>query len=301
MSWKGYLSVQKKDGTHIETVTTVSPIIDESKTVISYINMQRDVTAEAQLERQLRQTQKIQAIGTLNVGLENIDLDEVAAKKYLELKAGPYTRLSVRDTGHGMDPRVIERIFEPFFTTKKQPEGSGMGLSVVHGIVKNHGGSISVHSEPGKGSSFRILFPRVEQSVKEKPVYAVPPPNGKEKILLVDDELIVGEVGKEMLETLGYHVVFKTDGVQALETFRNDPGRFDLVITDQTMPGLTGYELSKELIGCRSDIPIILCTGFSDVMTSDKAKAAGGKEFVFKPYAIRDIAEVVHKVLKQPA
>ena len=172
-----------------------------------------------------------------------------------------------------------------------------MGLAVVHGIVKSHGGAITVNSEPGKGTTFHIFFPRIESRVASHFEVAGPPPRGDECILFVDDEEPLANIIRRNLERLGYKVVARTSSIEALETFRAQPDKFDLVITDQTMPKMTGVELSKELMHIRPDMPIILCTGFSEAITPEKAKEMGIRAYVMKPIIPRDMAEVIRRVL----
>jgi PAS domain S-box-containing protein len=236
--------------------------------------------------------------GVLEVTLSEFDFDENSPEQFLDLEPGVYIRLAVRDTGHGMAPEVMERIFDPFFTTKKKGEGTGMGLAVVHGIVKSYGGTINVKSKLGEGSIFEVFLPRIMTDVVEPDARtSVQVPTGNECILFVDDEKIVMDLGKGLLEHLGYEVVARTSSIEALEVFRNQPNRFDLVITDMTMPNMTGMELVKELIQIRPDIPVILCTGFSAKLTPEKAAAAGIREFVMKPFGARNLAETVRKAL----
>jgi PAS domain S-box-containing protein len=225
--------------------------------------------------------------GTLDIALSNIEADTRLLSVVHDLQAGPYVRLTVKDTGHGMEPGVMERIFDPFFTTRKG-EGTGLGLSVVHGIVKNNGGAISVESKPGHGTTFQVYFPR--QTVAKEQAEAVTPasvPGGKERILLVDDEEDLVFSVEKMLRRLGYDVVVRTDSEEALREFRSRPDGFDLVITDQTMPLLTGTALAKELLLIRPDIPIILCSGFGPDspgnMAPEELKAIGIREFLLKP------------------
>ncbi len=218
---------------------------------------------------------------------------------------GPYIKLTVTDTGHGMSPKVIERIFDPFFTTKEPGEGTGMGLSFVHGVVKRSGGAIRVVSEPGVGTSFHVFIPRIDHSAeggesKEEKAYASIP-GGTEHILVVDDEEILAGMAKTMLERLGYRVTTRTGSREALEIFRADPGRFDLVLTDHSMPRMTGTELSRELLEIRPDIAIVLCTGFSDLVTPEEAEAMGIGAFVAKPFSRSELARAIRKLLDKNA
>jgi PAS domain S-box-containing protein len=238
--------------------------------------------------------------GVLEVTLAEVDIDSSVLDSNLDLNPGPYLGLTVSDTGHGMERVVTERIFEPYFTTKGMGEGTGMGLSVVHGIVKSYGGDIRVYSEPGKGTTFHVYLPRIATSaIAPETVSAEPAPRGKERILFVDDEVQIVHMMREMLERLGYHVTARTSSVEALEAFRAQPEKFDLVITDQTMPNMTGVELSKELMRIRPNIPIILCTGFSEVISEEEAKAIGIRDYVMKPVVQTQIANRIRQVLNQ--
>ncbi|MGZ6292546.1 MAG: PAS domain S-box protein, partial [Syntrophales bacterium] len=237
--------------------------------------------------------------GILSVSLASVEAATYLVSRYPDLKPGPYVRLTVGDTGHGVDPSILERIFDPYFTTKGPGEGTGMGLAVVQGIVKRHGGMITVQSEIGKGTSFHLLFPRIEQEIAQEAMVAEVLPRGRERILFVDDEKSLVDLGKGMLESLGYSVTIKTNSLEALETFRAQPDAFDLIITDVTMPGMTGIELAKELITIRPDIPIILCTGFSELIDEKHAKEMGIREFVMKPFVIGKHAKAIRKVLEE--
>jgi PAS domain S-box-containing protein len=236
--------------------------------------------------------------GVLQIGLAEATIDEDAASPYIDLKPGPYLRLTVSDTGHGMSPEVLARAFDPFFTTKKQGEGAGMGLSVVHGIVKSHGGAISAASEPGRGTTFTILFPRIIGAGPVTEERADRAPQGTERILFVDDEDIQVRAITKLLEHLGYHVVGKSDPTEALEEFRRHPEAFDLAIMDQTMPRMTGGELAREMLGIRPDLPIVLCTGFSESLDEAKALAIGVRAFLMKPFTVKEIAESIRYVLR---
>jgi PAS domain S-box-containing protein len=235
--------------------------------------------------------------GVLEVSLENIELHACSSMDYCDLSSGKYVRLTVNDTGHGIEPKILKRIFDPYFTTKGVGEGSGMGLSVVHGIVKRHGGGISVSSEPGKGTIFQVLFPCIEDEPEPEVEIAVKIPGGNERILFVDDEKAMVDAIQPMIKRLGYKVTGRTSSIEALEAFRANPDRFDLVITDFTMPNMTGLELAKELLKLRSDIPIILCTGYSEHINEEKAKKNGIRAFVMKPVVLDEIANTVRKVL----
>lgn len=238
--------------------------------------------------------------GVLDIELDDLDLDSEAVSQFIGLDPGSYVRLTVSDTGQGIDPEVINRIFEPYFTTKDPGEGTGMGLSVVHGIVKSHDGDISVESELGKGTTFRILFPTIESEVSPVAEREANLPRGNDRILLVDDEKAAVDAIQPMLENLGYKVTARTSSVECLEAFRNNPGGFDIVITDMTMPNMTGKDLAKELMAIRPDIPIILCTGFSELIDKTKAKEMGISAFVMKPIVMSQMANTIRKVLDDP-
>ncbi len=425
--WNGHIFNQKKDGTVYEDEVTISPIRNTRGSITNYVAVKRDVTNEVKMEKQLRQAQKMEAIGTLaggiahdfnnilaailgytelsqrdlqedsklykhlqqvlqagyrakdlikqilafsrqgqqevkplqisliikevlkllraslpttieirqnirshkslvfadptqihqlimnlctnaahamrhsggilEVSMSEIEITPRDANHYHGLSAGPFIKLSVTDSGHGMAPEISERIFEPYFTTKKPGEGTGMGLSVVHGIVKSHNGDISVYSEIGKGTTFNIFLPRIEEASEEKEEQDSILPHGSENILFVDDEVTLVEIGQEMLEQLGYNVIAKSNSTEALELFEQHPYDFDLIITDQTMPSLTGAELAKKILEIRPEIPIVLCTGFSEVISEEKAKKIGIHEFIMKPIFMKEIAFVIRKLL----
>ncbi len=225
--------------------------------------------------------------GVIEISLDAVFLDERQATGYADLSRGAYLKLSVRDTGAGIAPESIPRIFEPFFTTKEAGRGTGMGLAVVHGIIKSHGGEILVESKPGKGSTFHVLLPRVDAAAvkisgEEKPV-----PTGTERILLVDDEKILVDVWQEQFRSLGYSVVAKQSGRDALKAFQKEPDSFDLVITDMTMPHMTGDVLAKKILDIRPDMPIIMCTGFSENISRERVKELGVKALVMKPMPLK--------------
>ena len=235
--------------------------------------------------------------GLLEVALANVELDYPSASKHLDLAAGSYLRLTVSDTGHGMTAETLERIFDPYFTTKDTGEGTGLGLSVVQGIVKTHGGTITVYSEMGKGTTFHVYLPIILDEERAEKESEEPLPTGSERILFIDDEEVLVETGGQILKQLGYEVVTKISSVQALELFRAAPDRFDLVITDMTMPHMTGDKLARDLMKIRPDIPVILCTGHSRLVSEEKAKDIGIRAFVMKPLVMRNLAETVRKVL----
>jgi PAS domain S-box-containing protein len=235
--------------------------------------------------------------GNLNVSLNKVELDSEYTSRFSELEPGPYTKLAVSDSGHGISPEVIDRIFDPFFTTKDRSEGTGMGLAVVHGIIKSYGGEITVESEPGKGATFNVFIPRVKTADIDEPEIKTELPSGTERVLVIDDEQGMVETLCRMLDRLGYQTSKRTSSVEALELFKAEPDRFDLVITDQTMPNITGMELAKTFMDIRPDMPIILCTGFSEKINEDSAKAMGISAFILKPIVMRDIAHTIRQVL----
>jgi len=211
---------------------------------------------------------------------------------------GQYACLTIADTGKGMDKALIEKIFNPFFTTKEKGKGTGMGLSVVHGIVAGMGGTVQAYSEPGKGTQFYVYFP-IEKSSFVK--YSIQTHEtiqyGTETILLVDDEDAILSMEKQMLGRLGYQVTSRISSIEALEAFRNSPDKFDLVITDLAMPNMPGNKLSAELIKIRPDIPILLCTGFSETMSEEKVVSLGIKGFILKPIVMMDLSQKIRDVL----
>ena len=237
--------------------------------------------------------------GTLEVILEPFDSQIPRDLTNGKLKEGPYIKLSVTDTGAGMDPQVLGRIFEPYYTTKTKETGTGLGLAVVHGIVTAHGGAVNVHSEPGKGSVFDVYFPRINKNLLYAEKKSVPLPRGDERILFVDDEEGLINLVTRMLGFLGYSVVAKTNGKEALDLFRTQPDRFDLVITDLTMPFMTGDKLAQELMKTRPDIPVILCSGYKEKFSKQKAKEIGIRTFLMKPIVLKDMAEIVRQVLDE--
>jgi PAS domain S-box-containing protein len=236
--------------------------------------------------------------GILEVKLCHADLNQSdsAGQSNVILEPGHYLKLSVSDTGCGMDAHTLERIFDPYFTTKEVGKGSGLGLAVVHGIVKRQGGTITVQSEPGKGTIFCIYIPAVKAIIDSTVETGQVLPTGTERILLVDDERSVVEMETAIFQRLGYDVTSATNSLRALEIFRSRPGEFDLIITDYTMPNLTGIDLSKEIRLIQPDIPIILCTGFSEKVT-EKSAMDLGVELAMKPFGMKQIAELVRKVL----
>ena len=428
--WLGHVQERKKDGTLYDVEALVSPVRDEAGNIYNYVSIHRDITREVRLERELRQSQKMESIGTLaggiahdfnniltsiigytemaqtrvqegslvkrnldqvlrsgfrardlvkqiltisrqteqerkpvqicpvvkealkllrsslpttveirqeiavrpgegvvladptqihqvlmnlctnaahamrpqggilSVNLSEVEFDASLVCRYPGLRPGPYVKLIVSDTGCGMDAAVMERIFDPYFTTKGPGEGTGLGLSVVQGIVKSHGGAITVHSTPGEGTVFEVFLPRLEEAVITGVESVEPLPTGSEHILFVDDEETLVDLGRDILKSLGYSVTIRTHSLAALETFRAEPGAYDLLITDLTMPGITGLGLAKEVMATRADVPVILCTGFSDQINAEQARDVGVREVVMKPYDVATLAKTIRRVLQ---
>jgi len=237
--------------------------------------------------------------GQLNIELTPV---EITADEYLicqNVKSGRYIKLTVEDTGCGMDKDTISRIFDPYFTTKKIGEGTGLGLPNVHSIVKDHGGVIKVFSQPGTGTSFHILFPIVQKKSEKKKQASSPLPKGNERILFVDDEKFLVDIGKELLESLGYNVETSTNVYDALELFYGWPDKYDLIITDIDMPKMTGEKLAAKIKKNRPGCPIIACTGFGMVTVHENAKAAGICEILMKPLSLQNLANAVRRVLDE--
>lgn len=425
--WTGRFINKRKDGTVYEEEASISPIRDAGGHITNYVAVKRDVTEEVRLERQLRQAQKLEAVGTLAGGIahdfnnilaavigytelasmdvpeesvakinlkkilksslrardlvtqilsfsrqteqekvpiqvqpivkealkllraslpatieiqQNIDEDagiikadvtqihqvlmnlctnaahameeagdllEVSLTKielgpgdgaiYPDLRPGIFVRLTVRDTGCGMDRATLDRIFEPYFTTKEPDQGTGMGLAVVHGIVMSHGGAIRVKSAPGEGTSFDVLFPRVESEAAHEGEDMEALPKGSERILFVDDEEALTDLGRQILERLGYEVECFTNSPEALERFKEKPDHFDLLVTDTTMPQMTGEVLVQKVRQIRPDIPVILCTGYSERVDEERARELGIDEFAMKPMEADHLAKAVRRVL----
>jgi PAS domain S-box-containing protein len=237
--------------------------------------------------------------GVVEVEIRSEEIGPAQDEELIDLRPGPHVRISVRDSGSGIPPDVIQRIFDPYFTTKEKGVGTGLGLAVVHGIVRKNGGAIRVESQPGKGSAFHIYLRRTEAGAPLGPEPAAPVPGGSERILLVDDEKMLAEVGRQALRKLGYDVVSRTSPVEALELFRAKPDHFDLVITDQTMPGMSGDELARELRKVKPRLPVIVCTGYSHTLDHERASQIGIKAFVMKPLLIKELAEAVRRALSR--
>ncbi|MBU0665565.1 MAG: PAS domain S-box protein [Proteobacteria bacterium] len=427
-AWQGHLINKKKDGTLFEEEASITPVLNEAGRIINYVAVKRDVTGEMKLEEQLRQAQKMEAIGTLAGGIahdiNNIlapilgyselamtrispgdpltgDLQQVitaagrakdlvqqilafsrhapqerkpfqphlVVKEVLkllraslpstidiredispecgailadptqfhqiimnlctnafhamhesggvlgvrltkitinddsrpaspDLAPGDYVLLEVSDTGCGMEKKTLAHIFAPYFTTKAKGESTGLGLSVVHGIVKSYQGHITVYSEPGKGTRFHVYLPRlaVTPSLAEA-AHSEAIPNGTERLLVVDDEAVITTMLELILQDLGYQVTSSNNSLEALALIDQDPMSFDLLITDMTMPHLTGFELAQKVLAIRSNLPIILCTGFSDLINKEQALALGIRAYLMKPVSVRELGLAMRKVL----
>ncbi|MFH1019937.1 MAG: cache domain-containing protein [Pseudomonadota bacterium] len=237
--------------------------------------------------------------GVLTVVMKNVELDKGELAGEDDLLPGQYVLFSVRDTGPGIVPEILSRIFDPYFTTKGVGKGSGMGLAMVHGIVKSYGGMVQVESVVGSGTVFRVYLPRIgkgmdaAESAQEWTL-----PSGQERILYVDDETSIAEMGKAMLAGMGYRVTARTSPLEALEEFQCQPGDFDLLITDQTMPKMSGVQLVQEVRKIRPGLPVILCTGYSAAIGEDSAAEIGIRHFIMKPLTMRVLAETVRKALE---
>ncbi|WP_020678291.1 response regulator [Geopsychrobacter electrodiphilus] len=238
--------------------------------------------------------------GRLRAGLEEVELDDHEIPDTPAQQAGHYARLSINDCGSGMDAATLAKIFDPFFTTKGVGKGTGMGLSVVHGIVEQFGGFIIVDSTLGQGTTFHLYFRTVKEAVSVADAETTEPlPHGTGRILFVDDEAQIASLSKELLESQGYQTMTTSSSIKALEIFKDNPDQFDLVITDQAMPEMTGLELTRELLKIRPDIPVILCSGYSATTTEEVAKGMGVREFCMKPLEAEQLFTVVKRVLAE--
>lgn len=235
--------------------------------------------------------------GRLRVSLSKVEIRPDDVQHHIDLAAGHYVKLSVEDTGSGISPENLEHIFEPFYSTKPKDKGSGMGLSVVHGIVKSCNGTIHVKSTVGEGSCFEVYLPKIEIELSKKFLNYEPLPVGNERILFVDDEIMQTELAEESLGQLGYVVTTFSESSKALENFRNNPECCDLVITDMTMPGMTGDVLGRQIKSIRPDLPIIIYSGYSENFDEDRAKKHGFSGFILKPLIVRDLAVLIRKIL----
>jgi CheY-like chemotaxis protein len=237
--------------------------------------------------------------GTLSISLKNITLTDHDMLVAPHIRPGNFVRLSIKDTGAGIEPEIINKIFDPYFTTKETGKGTGMGLAITHGIIKSYGGFITCRSEVGAGTVFDVSLPALSEQIVPETEALNLVPMGTERILFIDDEPILVEMSKDMLSRLGYSVTVRTNSLEALTTFEKQPEAFDLVITDQTMPGITGFDLARRMLQIRPNLPIILCTGHSSLITEEKVKSFGIKGFTLKPLIKKDIAGLIRKVLDE--
>ncbi len=271
-----------------QVILTQGEMILADPTQINQIMMNLCINASHAME---------QTGGILTVNVENIILDDTSTKDYPGLSSGQHVKIMVKDTGPGISPEIIKRIFDPYFTTKELGKGSGMGLAVVQGIVQNHNGAIQVESKPGKGAVFSALFPVVENRSKIVVETTEDSFHGTETILFVDDEAPIVKLCMRMLEGLGYKVETEMNPARALDLFKSKPDRFDLVITDMTMPQMTGVKFAEEIMKIRSDIPVIICTGYSSLINEERAKLLGIAAYVMKPIMKTEMSKTIRKVL----
>ena len=304
----------KKIPVHVQSV--LKEVLKLSRSTIpSYIDINQDIQSDCGLimadPTQIHQvamnliTNAYHAVET-NGGDLFVRLQEKMLKSSdlpdPNLEPGKYVILSVSDSGKGMSPELMAKIFEPYFTTKEQGKGTGLGLAVVHGIIQDHRGVVKVTSEIGKGTTFEVYLPLMGKSDAADPIEeAKNQPSGNERVLLVDDEESIAKLEKQMLERLGYQVTVKNSSWDALQTFISNTQSFDLLVTDMTMPNMTGAQLAEEVKSIRSDIPLILCTGFSERINAEKAKSIGINGFLMKPVAKSELAQLVRKVLDEAA
>ncbi len=237
--------------------------------------------------------------GQLSLLIDNVVIHDPGKNGHVDLPPGKYILLQVSDTGHGIPEAIQDRIFEPYFTTKPKGKGTGMGLAVVHGIVKGHSGVIKLKSKPGQGTSFTVYLPEAEEMFCPLPQREEKLVGGVESILFVDDEQALAELGGQMLSRLGYKVEIRTSALEALAAFRDHPGKYDMVITDLTMPNMTGDVLAGKLIELRADLPVILCTGYSARVNHLKAGKIGVAAFLYKPLSVKELSTTVRNILDQ--
>ena len=238
--------------------------------------------------------------GELTIGADAMILAENGWEGFADVPAGAYAHLWVKDTGGGIDPAIIDRIFDPYFTTRPVGDGAGLGLSVVHGVVRNHGGALKVESDPGKGTVMHVLFP--EAAEEDGEVAKGPGENSRgRRILLVDDEPALAAMNRKMLEKMGHTVLDRTNPKEALSDFRQDPAAYNIVLTDMTMPQMSGEELVAEVRKIRPDIPIIFCTGFGDRLNDARVAALGVSAFLKKPYGMAELGEALKKAAAKRA
>ena len=235
--------------------------------------------------------------GTISISVTRKVMTAQALTGYSSVKPGDFMDLSIRDNGSGIRPEIMDKIFDPYFTTKEMGKGTGMGLAIVHGIMTSYGGFITCKSKVGEGTVFDVFFPSyagIVDTEKDPTKFA---PRGTENILVIDDEKVLAEMAQSMLERIGYKVTVRTNSIEALSIFQNQPEAFDLVITDQTMPEMTGFDVARRMLQIRPDLPIILCTGYSSQISEEKVRAYGIKGFAMKPLSKNDIATLVRRLL----
>jgi len=312
------LAFSRKDEARVKPVMIV-PLIKESikllkSSILATIEINQDIRSESDIimadSTQIHQilmnlfSNAAYALketgGIITVILDNIELVEGKPADCPDLIPGKYLRLSVSDTGQGIPSDILDRVFDPYFTTKKVGEGTGMGLAIAHGIVKSHGGAITVESEPGKGTTFQMLFPVIDANIGLEDECEVFCPGGTEHILFVDDEKSISDAMSVMLTRLGYKVTSRTNSIEALELFRENHESFDLMITDLVMPHMTGLELSKEVFSIRPDMPIILCTGYSETINDEMTSQTGIRCRKNKPFVISEMATIIREALDHP-
>ena len=287
-----------------ETIKLISPTLPSNIKIRSVLKSKSDIIIgdPSQVNQLLMNLYKnsIQAMkergGTLEINLSEIEMDSYSISENPELRQGRYLKITVSDTGHGMTPEIIDRVFDPFFTTKEHGEGTGLGLSIVHGLIKSLRGAINVYSEPWLGTTFQILLPLADSDLSAEKDTLLPIPNGNSNILYVDDEKRLVKLTKDMLESIGHKVTACICAIDALEIFKKGPKDFDLLITDQTMPGMVGTELARKILEINRDIPILLCTGFSDLLTPDLINTIGIKKLLMKPVSFRIFAETINEL-----
>jgi CheY-like chemotaxis protein len=237
--------------------------------------------------------------GVLEVSLSETLIGAAPPPDLKVLPQGPCVRLRVRDSGPGIDPAIIHRIFDPYFSTKEKGKGTGLGLAVVHGIVQSHRGAIQVFSRLGEGATFDVYFPMVQAAAAAEAAPEEAVVGGCERILFVDDEPSIELLGKQMLGSLGYKVTTCATAIAALELFRSDPSSFDLVITDMTMPLMTGDRMALEMMRLRPGLPVIICTGFNELLSEESVQAIGIRALLMKPFLKSEAAKVIRHVLDQ--
>jgi len=288
-----------------ETIKMLHATVPSTIDINLHIHAQRDlIRADATQIHQVLMNLCTNAVyamrgvqGKLTLSLDNAEFTAIEEAALQGMPPGAYLVITVADSGNGISSDIMDRVFEPFFTTKPQGEGTGLGLSVAHGIVKSHEGYISVACTEGQGAVFTVYLPLLSSGQEATPAQAVLASGGSGRILFIDDDKTLAHMGQQMLEVLGYTVTAMTDSIKALSFFKEQPDAFDLVITDYTMPGMTGTELVECLRQLRPDIPVVLYTGYNEMITSEKADALGIQEFLYKPLSMNMLAEAVKRAV----